>query len=248
MIENNFNKDLERKIDLYVNGQLNSEQTDKLWAELIQNGYYLDYMKTVANVKHIIERKRTDKKSPKVHTFKTYAKYITAAAVLMIAGVLGIMNYSNSSSYTVEPVNAIGLDVIRSAEGVPENITNDIIRKAIRLATAGNSEEAIVMLEDELASATEAQDIADISLSLGSIQYNNGNYDAAIESFQRVTDQNEVDPLVTEKGYWFLGNTYFQLEQFEQAKSAFQNAYELNGAYSRVAKTYLEALQEIKAE
>ena len=51
MIQNNLNKDLERQIDLYLNGRLTEEQTDDLWFELIQDGYYLDYMKSVANLK-----------------------------------------------------------------------------------------------------------------------------------------------------------------------------------------------------
>lgn len=247
MIENNFNKDLERQIDLYINGELNQQQTDELWAELVQNEYYLDYMKTVVNVKAIIDRNKSEKPSSKVYAFKKYTKYVSAAAVLIIAGVLGIMNYSGSTENSIKPVADIGLDVVRSSEGVPESVDNEIIKKAIQMATSGKVEEAMTLLKDELQSAEESDIVADLALSLGSIQYNYGDYEAAIESFTLIVNQQDINTLTLEKGYWFLGNTYFQLDRLEQAEEAFRQAYNLNGAYSRIAKTYVEALQSASA-
>lgn len=244
MIENNFNKELERKIDLYVNGKLNEEQTDELWAELIQNGYYLDYMKTVVNLKGLIDRKRSEKPAAKVFAFKTYAKYVSAAAVLIIAGVLGVLNYNGGEQLAVQPVSDIGLDVVRSADGISEETKNEVIKNAIRLATSGNVSEAIEMLDNELKSAEEPQVVAELALSLGSIRYNYGNYEAAIENFKLITRQEGIDKLTLEKGYWFLGNTYFQLDMLAEAEGAFQNAYDLDGAYSRISRTYVEALQK----
>ena len=45
MIESNINRDLENKIDLYVNGKLTADEINDLWVELIQDEYYLDYTK-----------------------------------------------------------------------------------------------------------------------------------------------------------------------------------------------------------
>ncbi len=51
-----------------------------------------------------------------------------------------------------------------------------------------------------------------------------------------------MEVLIREKAYWYLGNSYFQMNQLEQARQAIQHAYELNGAYRRVTKHYLDAL------
>lgn len=248
MIESKSNKELEKKIDLYVNGKLNAEQTDELWAELIQDDYYLDYMKSVANLKSIIDRKRAVQPSTKIYSLQKVVRYAAAAAVIIIAGTLGIMNISSTNNISVSPVEQIGLDVVRDGDGIPETVTNEAIREAIRLATEGDVEEAVSLLQTELENAEEPQLIAELALSLGSIQYNNGNYSSSIENFNVVIAQNNIEVLTLEKGYWFLGNTYFQLDQLDEAEEAFRKAYELNGAYSRVAKTYVDALTNVAAE
>lgn len=248
MIESKVNKELEQKIDLYVNGMLNAEQTDELWAELIQDDYYLDYMKSVANLKSIIDRKKTVQPSAKFYSLQKVVRYAAAAAVIIIAGTLGIMNISTSSSISVSPVEQIGLDVVRDSDGIPETVTNEVIREAIRLATDGNIDEAISLLQNELENAGDPQLMADLALSLGSIQYNNGDYSSSIENFNIVIAQENIEILTLEKGYWFLGNTYFQLDRLDEAEEAFRKAYELNGAYSRVAKTYVDALTSVAAE
>lgn len=245
MIESKSNKELERKIDLYVNGKLNADEVDELWAELIQDEYYMDYMKSVANLKNVIDEKNQKKAEAKISPIQKAVRYGTAAAVILIASVIGVMNMNTSGDLSVSPVEQIGLDVVRSGEGVPENVSNEVIRRAIRLATEGDVQQAISILQDELEKTEDPQLTADLALSLGSIQYNNGNYRSSLANFEKVVSQDNVDLLTLEKGYWFLGNTYFQLERMEEAEDAFRNAYDLNGAYSRVAKTYMDALGNV---
>lgn len=245
MIESKVNTDLERKIDLYVNGKLTSAQIDELWAELIQDDYYLDYMKSVANLKAVIDRQQETASKSKIYSIQKVARYASAAAVILIASVIGVLNMNPSSEYSVSPVDQLGLDVVRDATGISETVTNDVIRKAIRLATDGEVSEAITMLEEELSKTEDPQLKADIALSLGSIQYNTGDYEASIRNFELVVAQEDINVLTLEKGYWFLGNTYFQMDELVKAETAFQSAYELNGAYSRVAKTYVDALAKV---
>ncbi|WP_020404737.1 tetratricopeptide repeat protein [Gracilimonas tropica] len=245
MIESKSNKELERKIDLYVNGKLSADEVDELWAELIQDEYYMDYMKSVANLKAVIDKKQSKASNSNVHTFQKVIRYTAAAAVILIAAMIGVFNMNTTGDLSVSPLNQIGLDVVRSAEGVPGTVTNEVIRKAIKLATEGEVQEAISLLQEELNSTENSQLIAEIALSLGSIQYNNGDYLASVKNFEKVVSQDNVNLLTLEKGYWFLGNTYFQLDRLEEAEAAFRNAYELNGAYSRVAKTYMDALGNV---
>jgi len=245
MIENKSNKHIEKQIELYANGRLNQEEIDELWAALIQDEYYLDYMKSVVNLKAITDRKQKFT-ARKTFDFPRIVRYTTAAAIVLIAGIVGVMNYSNTQqSFGVNPIGAIGLDVVRNADGVSENISNEVIRTAIRMASEGEAEQAIILLNDELLHTSDAQLIADIALTLGSIYYNSGNYEKAIENFSLIVEQPGINVLTLEKGYWFLGNAQFQLDYLAAAETSFQKAYELNGAYSRVAKLYIDALNKV---
>lgn len=242
MIQNNQNKDLERKIDLYLNGQLSEEQIDDLWSELVQDGYYLDYMKSVANLKSIIIENRKSTKPTVAKQIRKYAAYVTAAAVVIFVGVLGVMNYSSSNSASISPIPEIGLDIVRSDVGVSANITNETIKKAIQLAADGNTLEAKELLSDELKDEKDPTLVAEFSITLGSIHYNLGEYNQAVSNFRTVIAQKNIAESILEKGYWLLANSYFQLDQLVEAKTAFQNTYDLDRQYSRIAKSYINAL------
>lgn len=244
MIESNFNKDLERKIDLYINGKLTKEQTDELWAELIQDEYYLDYAKSVANLKAIIVEERTEQEKAPTHTLRKIANYGVAAAIAMIIGVIGVLNFTsnNSNDTTIDALGWIEYDTYRSSNDSPAITDNEAIKQAIRLANDGNTEEAILLLSNELERSTDANEIAELSLTLGSIQYNYGEYYDALESFRMVVNQENVNILILEKGYWYLGNTLLQLDETIEAEIAFQNTLELDGQYSRIVQRYLEML------
>lgn len=245
MIESNVNKDLEHKIDLYVNGKLNQEQVDELWAELIQDDYYLDYTKSVVNLKAVIEKQRSKNKVTPVYTLRKVINYGTAAAIAIIIGVIGVINYSGTTSLLeIAPQDQLDLGIVRGSEDVSPASSMDTIKKAIQLASNGNVEEAIELLEAEIIKTDTPERIAKVSLTLGSIQYNYGEYNSAVNNFERVVNQSSIDNETLEKGYWYLGNTYFQLGKLQEAELAFQKTYELNGGFSRLAKSYLEALSK----
>jgi hypothetical protein len=100
MIESNFDRDLERKIDLYINGKLSHDEVDDLWAELIQNEYYLDYTKSVANLKAVIDSERKAKEVTPTYQLRKVASYGVAAAIAIIIGVVGVLNFNVDNSNT----------------------------------------------------------------------------------------------------------------------------------------------------
>ncbi|GAB5409493.1 MAG: hypothetical protein Wins2KO_31940 [Winogradskyella sp.] len=245
MIESNVNKDLEYKIDLYVNGKLTEEQVDELWVELVQDGYYLDYTKSVANIKAVIDEKRSKDQAAPVYKLRKVINYGAAAAIALVIGVIGVINYSGTNTLTeIAPQEQLDLGVVRGSEDSSPTSSVEAIREAIRLASDGSVEQAIELLETELIKAEVPNFIAEISLTLGSIQYNYGEYNTAVVNFERVINQPSIENEILEKGYWYLGNTYFQLERIEEAETAFQRTYELNGGFSRLAKSYLEAFKK----
>lgn len=240
MIESNRNNELEEKIDQYVNGQLSQDEVDELWSQLIQDGEKLDYLKTVANTKAVLE---SENEKARVFSLKKTWAYAAAAVVVLLIGVLTVLNYPAFETESVKPIASIELDYYRSEEGVAtERPGAEVLKNALALANRGNTNEAITMLKQALQNANNPSVAAELKLNIGSLYYNNGDYQQAIQNFEDVIEKKQVDILTREKGYWYLGNAYFQLNQLDKARQAIENAYELNGAYRRVAKHYLDAL------
>ena len=243
MIESNIRKEVEDKIDDYVQGRLSAEEIDELWAELVQDDYYLDYLKTVAALKKIANEER--EREAKIFNLSSAQKWISAAAaILLIVGSITIFNLSTQTSETIQPVASIELDYYRSADGtaVEGEVGGEVVREAITEANQGNVDAAVNLLDSQIAETDNVYDQAEMMITAGSILYNSGRYDEAIERFQFSIQSEVEDEIIRERAYWYLGNTYFQLNELDLAKVAFQNAYELNGAYSRVAQSYIKAL------
>ena len=247
MIESNINRDLENKIDLYVNGKLTADEINDLWVELIQDGYYLDYTKSLANIKAVIQQEKKFKQYP-MYQFRKVAYYGVAAAIAIIIGVIGVLNFNVNSreTSTFVAVDWIEYDTYRSANSDnPDVIDNEIIKAAIKLANDGYVKEAIEMLENELLTEADNATIAELSLSLGSIQYNHGDYTNALKNFERVISIQGIDVQMLEKGFWYLANTQIQLDNFDAAEESLQKTLSMNGQYSRVAKRYLNAINNL---
>jgi tetratricopeptide (TPR) repeat protein len=241
MIESFNKKELEEKIDQYINGQLTAREVDELWAELIQDGYHLDYLKSTANLKKVIERRREKRNN----TSKRYWYYAAAAVVTLLIAVMGVMNFYVQDSPSITPVSSVELDYYRSGDGALADDNSGVIREAIRLANTGRVTEAISLLDAELENASDPSWIAELSLNLGSLHYNQASYPEAIDYYGKVIEnKDQIDVLMLEKAYWYTGNAYFHMDQLAQARSNIEKAYELNGAYRRVAESYLQALAE----
>lgn len=245
MIESNIRENIEQKIDDYIQEKLSATEIDELWAELIEDDYYLDYLKSVAALKKIIHENNQQKS--RILNFTSSAKWMSAAAAtLLIVGSVMVFNLSVEPTESIQPIASIELDYYRSADGsasAPEGITD--VRMAITEANQGNIEEALKIIDKKIEEASSDIEKAELMITAGSILYNSSRYSEAMDRFKTVISTDVSDDIIIEKAYWYLGNTYFQLNKIDEAKEAFSKAYDLNGAYSRVAQSYIKALSTI---
>lgn len=243
MIESFNKKELEEKIDQYVNGQLSAQEVDELWAELIQDGYHLDYLKSVANLKAVVKKRKAEKKAKEK---RKYWYYAAAAVITLLIAVMSVISYSWQDTSNIQPISQVELNYYRSGDGtVASGDESQIIQNAITLANTGKVNQAVSLLEGELKKATKTAWVAELSLNLGSLYYNQGKYNQAIDHYNKVISNSEqVDVLMLEKAYWYTGNAYFHMDQLSEARNYIEKAYDLNGAYRRVSKSYLNALSE----
>lgn len=240
MVESNISSELKRKIDQYSDGQLTPEEVDELWTELIQRDEYLDYLKTTANVKDIVKQKREEKEKKQL---RKYSYLIAAAFITLLIGVMSVMSYEYNNTGSVEPIDQVELEYYRSADNPRSEGGSELIDEAITLANTGNIEQALRILHEELNNASQPEWIARLNLNLGSLYYNQSQYNKAIKHYNSVISHKEyIDVLMLEKAYWYIGNAYFHTDQLDEALTNIERAYDLNGAYRRVTESYIEAL------
>ncbi len=239
------NEELKGKIEQYLDGQLSPREVDELWAELVEKGEYLDYMKSVANLKSVVEEKKEEKDQVQ-EAKRSYIYYAAAAVIALLIVVLGVMNLSNQESGgLISPIPDVELEYYRSADGtVTDRNSDELIRDAVALANNGEIEKAISLLEEEIDKVEETEQIARLNMTLGSLFYNQEQYDNAIERYGWIierADKEKLGLLLREKALWYRGNAYLQKDQVAEAKTDIKEAYELNGAYRRVAERYLKS-------
>lgn len=237
--------ELERKMHLYVNGRLTESQIDELWTEMIQVEGALDYLKTIAAIRQISldeERRKMERGSGGSVIRLRWS--FAAAAVLIIAGLF-YLYAPTGDGVSLSPVASIELDYYRSSAGSADPTRLEgVVRQAIVLANEGETLAAVRVIEEEIRRTEHPDEQVQLYIHGGSILYNASRFREAAGFFSEAAGIEGSDPLLRERAWWYLGNSWFQLNNLELAREAFQNAYNLDGAYSRIAWSYLTALAD----
>jgi tetratricopeptide (TPR) repeat protein len=237
----NPNIELEQQIDRYVSGELNQDQVDELWTQLIQEPYYAEYLKTVANISHII----SSSKIRKVDTQEirsTNVWYAFAATVVLVIGLMSTMLiYKDASVNRFDAMSNLEMHNVRSTVISADEVEAGI-QHGIGLAVTGNTDQAITHLADLYEKVSLADVRSDIQLNIGIIQYNSSRYEEAKNTFQLITETSIDDKLMMEKALWYKANTYLKLGSVEEAKHLIRQVHDIDGAYRRIAATYLANL------
>lgn len=238
---NKPNQQVRRRIDDYVDGRLNREEIDRLWEELVGDEEALDYLKTVANLKYLAGQEKNVVRSPFLPFGRSAWTGAAAAVVLVLVLVFGIFRPGGDMEF-VEPIDRIELDYYRSQQFQDDPAGREtVIREAIVLANRGEHGLALDLIDDSLDTMDDADSRAALFMSAGSILYNISSYEAAASRFEQIVRMELDDRIMLERAWWYLGNAYFQLNRLQEAKEAFRHAYDMDGAYRRVAERYLKA-------
>lgn len=231
---------IEQKIELYIEGRLNEEESDLLWAEMMSEPDYYDYFKTVVNLKHIV--KESDKVEAGHHSAKRFYRVAVAAAIVITVGILGYLNLNiHSSIVPPTALHQLAMQTTRSAVTMDGSMESDI-QRGINLANLGKTQQAITLFKKILDENADPQVRALALTNLGIMYYNQDQMGKAIDAFNKIHQEQGLDVLTYEKAYWYLGNAYLKQGRLKDARSAIKKAYALNGAYRRVTEEYLKKL------
>lgn len=242
------------QIDLYIRGKLSQDEIDELWKTFLKHPEYYDWFETEVHLRDLIrEGKKPGFNSSgeesgnvsKKYGFKGWL-YAAAAAVVLALGLqfFSLQHQDSLPSLAEAEINQtelMGADVLRSNTETDDDL-NVAINNALATAYEGETEEAIEEFKEILNESLSDEQRGRVEMNLGILYYNDGRFETARDYFQSVALKENLPDYVLEKAWWFLGNTYLNIEELRNAREAVFNAYSLNGKYQTAALALLKKL------
>ncbi len=251
------NSEILKRIDRYINGELSRSETDELWVLFLQNPEYYKWFETELHLRKLAadrNAKESNQNAGSADSFNDRKKfrpwYFAAAALLAASFALSLFLLQDRSSLYSLAIEKIdyselsGSDIYRSDEAATADI-DVLINQG--LAYAYNSEEsrALDHFLQLLDQNPDSLQTARIQMNLGILNYNLRSFDEAALMFRQAANSEEVSLFFSEKAWWFLGNAYLNLRDFENAMQAIKRVTELDGRYQREAEELLRAIDEM---
>lgn len=241
-------------IDRYIRGELSQDEIDELWKIFLRHPEYYSWLETEIHLKSLIRKGRKPHFNSKAsvipasssaHGYKGWL-YAAAAAVILAIGLQFFslqqpQFISGLALAEIEQSHLMGADVLRSDSQTSDNI-DVAINTALATAYNGKTEEAVEQFRQIQDLSPNARQRIRVEMNLGILFYNSGRYEDAKDSFQSVLRNEQLTDYQEEKSWWFLGNTYLNLNHPLEARGAVFNAYSLNGRYQSAALTLLKKL------
>ena len=165
------------------------------------------------------ESKKKDKKTGEVKTTLTYTRKGSAK----VKAVLQVIDGRTKEILTIKDFTREASDSEKRENAYPKSIDKDRLFKSCRVQIVQSFIRVIVPYTEMVSVAFETDDKMP-ELERGYNMVKEGNWDAAIDLFSQATEIYSNSPLV-HKAYYNLGVSYMYMDQFDQARSALEEAY-----------------------
>ena len=250
--------ELQKRIDAYLAGNLSQQEADELWGDLISNPDYYEYFETNIYLRNLYsdylsntnpQGSKSGSAGSVIHRLSTrWHWYVAAASILILLGitVLTLNHRTTLDKLSVKEINSNNIespDIMRSDSGKTKK-SDSLLNLGYHATITGNISRAEEIYTDIINNYDDRSSNIMAHLNLGILKYNNQEYRLAREHFSTVINKTkqQEDRRLREKAYWYLGNTYLNLEEKQKAKEAIYNAWSANGVYRKPAERLLEEM------
>jgi len=259
-MDNSRDLDLEKQIDAYVKGHLSAEEAENLWKALLMRPDYIELLETELYIKQIIEEQESAGKErslpghPKNRfgkMFKESWKWVAAAASVAIL-IISISFLQGEKEKSLQELvlgeinvveNLASPEVLRS-QGSEISAIDSLLNLGFKAAISGDVEKALGFYNNVIDNYGSSPNVSMAYLNLGIIQYNRENYADASASFKSAIQKVQDDRILEEKAYWYLGNSYMNMDRLKEGREAILNTFSMDGIYRNPAERLLKKLDE----
>lgn len=228
-------------MDSYVKGHLTPVEAQKMWVELLKRPDYLKMLETEVALTRFHQHSM-----PENSGYTQYWKWFAAAAAVVLV-VIGI-NLLESPSLKSYAIDEIGLSdnlatgpILRSNES---NLTavDSSLNLGFNNAIEGDIDMAAAIYKEMIDQHRGTNLAAKAHLNVGILRYNASQFERSISSFESVISIAKNASFLQEQAYWYMGNALIRTGDYQQARDAVEQTYNLNGVFKKQALTLLRKL------
>jgi tetratricopeptide (TPR) repeat protein len=243
------NKDIRKRIDAYIKGSLTEDQITELWVEFAKQPNLLDELELEVGVKEIIEKgfvaETTNKAS--IKSLPNWTWHAAAAAVLIIVAGIQFLQIPSKSNLDQFLVNSINSDQLETANGIRSKqmvvfSADSLLNLGFNEFVNGNSTRALTLFNEVISDYDYEPYGSKAYLNKGIVYYNESSFDSAIVAFNASLSRVSDSKMIEEKAYWYLGNSFANIGQLEEARTATYQAYSMEGVFRKPAFLLLQKL------
>jgi tetratricopeptide (TPR) repeat protein len=238
-------------IDLWIAGKASTEQTDWLWAEALNDEAVLEYMKTVAGTKKVLEMK-AQKNTSKPTQFHQLRYWYLSAAIVLLSVSVGLMLKIDRNPYelafqSIELIELQSRNIMRSSTANKINQADSLLNLGIKAVIDGKKKRAIELFENLITNFPEDPTSTALAhYNLGIMYFNSGKFEEGLESFKKAIDQfsDLQDEDLMERAMWFKAHTLANLNQLEAARDEAARIYHLDGQFRKQALLFAKKIDQ----
>lgn len=263
----NRNIEITKQIDAYLRGELSEQEVHEFWVKLLKQPKLLELLETEAALKDIYKEKqsaigpdseertnRTEEESRRWYTSsKNFIGVAIAASVAILLSIVFMLQEPEVKKGRELAINKIAVTRMESpqiqrSESQQVSPIDSLLSLGLQAAFNNNLTEAERIYRAIIKRFDSEPSIAMAHLNLGIINYNLRNYKKAITNFENALQVPGINILVTEKAYWYMGNAYLNLDNWQKARDAVYQAYVEHGVFRNPAGNLLNTIDERLSE
>lgn len=230
--------EFKNKADRYLSGNMSENEVDQFWAELIEDGEKLNYVKNMKHLRHLAATDDpvfgTKSNTPNiVPLWRRPVTYAAAAAIALLFTILALFQLDAPPQDLPQAMSTVALDINRTGTDADQ----EALRTAYDLFNSGKPDQAITILQSELDEAQNSK----VRLELAKMYYNLDKFSKAETHFSSILN-SEAPFVIQDEAIWLLAHVYMKQGEWQRAEKQLNKAIAHDGAYSRAAKTYLRKL------
>jgi len=256
---------LTQKIHTFLDGELNPEEQDLFWEEMLVNPEIYEKVKFEASLRKVIREKHgtsdyyelndSAAKSPSVFKLQSYQHWVLAvAAVLVLVIGINLLRISSPTDpatrvavlndlnliHQIDVFDLQNISATRSIEDEPDPFT-DLFDKSLLSIFTEETDEALALYQELIREFPDDPRISKAHFNVGVIYYNENLFEDAAGAFIKAAELTNDDSLL-EKSWWFKANAELLDEDYEMARYSMFVVYGMNGVFKQEAFRQLRIL------
>jgi len=235
-------------VDKWLAETASFEETQWLWAETLTDAELLEYMKTVAGAKKVLDEQKSHL-SQKGATVSSLKYWYTAAAVVLFSVVIGLLLKIERDPYLVglTSVDLLELQASNITRSDNSNLTSmdSLLNLGLKATIEGKKKRAIETFSKLIELYPDSYSAGLASFNLGIVFFNDGKFENALESFDKaILILEPVDDNATEKAMWFKTHALINLKRMEEARDMAAWVYHKDGIFRKKALLLAKKIEQ----